>query len=72
MNSSHEGGQGECAFADEFQALIKRCLSGLVCFQTEAIFGEDLKQRLPAALMTVWVLQCFYACACVCDALLAS
>ena len=65
MNSSHERGQGKCAFADEFQTLIKRCSSGLVCLQSKAIFGEDLRQCLHAGLMTARVLQCFYVCACV-------
>lgn len=64
MNSSHERGQGKCAFADEFQTLIKRCSSGLVCLQSEAIFGEDLRPCLHAGLMTACVLHCFYVCAC--------
>lgn len=36
MNSSHERGQGKCAFADEFQTLIKRGSSGLVCLRSTA------------------------------------
>lgn len=66
MNSSRERGQGKCAFADEFQTLIKRCSSGLVCLQSKAIFGEDLRQSLHAGLMTACVLQCFYVCAFIC------
>lgn len=63
MNSSHERGQGKCAFADEFQTLIKRCLSGLVCLQSEAIFGQDLRHCLHAHLMTACI---FLVLICVC------
>lgn len=60
MNSSHERGQGKCAFADGFQTLIKRRSSGLVCLQTKAIFGKNLRQCLHADLMTA-----FYVWACI-------
>lgn len=55
MNSSHERGQGKCAFADGFQTLIKRRSSGLVCLQTKAIFGKNLRRCLHADLMTAFM-----------------
>lgn len=57
--------KAKCAFADEFQTLIKRCSSGLVCLQSKAIFGKDLRQCLHAGLMTACMLHAFYVCACV-------
>lgn len=54
MNSSHERGQGKCAFADEFQTPIKRCSSGVVRLQMKAIFGKNWRQCLHAQVFFMY------------------
>lgn len=54
--------EGKCAFADEFQTLIKRSSSGLFRLQSEGIFGEDLRQCLHTGSMTAHILHCCHVC----------
>lgn len=61
MNSSHERGQGKCAFADEFQTLIKHCSSALLGLSPEqGNIWPGLK-----AMFAHWLDDCMHASVCV-------